>query len=214
MIGVQWILGLIILFVCAKAGDADICSGSCCWLGPSVEVIGGGRATGVGWPEKFPTVEKCAKRCEEVADCKAFHYYGAKDTHASNAYTDCYLHKKGTLGTYLADGRDRYAGICTPDICSGSCCWRGPSVTVTGGGQATGVGWPEKFPTVEKCAKRCEEVADCKAFHYYGAKDTHASNAYTDCYLHKVGTLSSYLADERDRYAGICREAQYLIQYG
>ena len=68
----------------------------------------GERATGVGWPEKYATIEECAQRCEEVADCGAFHYYGNKDRY----YTDCYLWKQGDFGPNLNDGRDRYAGIC------------------------------------------------------------------------------------------------------
>ena len=87
------------------------CEGKCCWKGPSRVILdSGGRATEVGWSEKHATVEECSKRCEEVADCQAFHYYGVKDGHK----TDCYLHKKGYISSQQPDGRDRFAGVCKP----------------------------------------------------------------------------------------------------
>jgi len=71
--------------------------------------VGGVQASGVGWPEKYKTVEECARRCEQVENCRAFHYYGDKD----KVYQDCYLQSAGKVGPWLDDGRDRYAGVCS-----------------------------------------------------------------------------------------------------
>ena len=88
----------------------DTCDGDCCWKGPSNKVIESeGEADGIlGWPEKHDTVEACAERCEDLTDCKAFHYYGPGDRY----YKDCYLEKGGVIGPQLSDGRKRFAGVC------------------------------------------------------------------------------------------------------
>ena len=90
----------------------ETCDGSgCCWQGPSRYIVrrGLGRADGIkSWPEKYPSVEACAKRCRDLSDCTAFHYYGPGD----EAYQDCYLHKGGIIGPQLEDGRNRMAGVC------------------------------------------------------------------------------------------------------
>jgi len=73
--------------------------------------VGGVKISGVGWPEKYKTVEECARRCEQVENCRAFHYYGDKDK--QGAYQHCYLQSAGKVGPWLDDGRDRYAGVCS-----------------------------------------------------------------------------------------------------
>ena len=93
----------------------EVCKGGCCWQGPSRYIVNsGGKAEGIsGWPEKHDSVEECAKRCEELPDCQAFHYYGPEDPSPDfNGYKDCYLQKFGDIGPQLGDGRDRYAGVC------------------------------------------------------------------------------------------------------
>ena len=68
-----------------------------------------GPADGItGWGEKYDTVELCAQRCEDLPDCKAFHYYGPGD----EAYKNCFLQKGGEVGPQLDDGRNRLAGVC------------------------------------------------------------------------------------------------------
>ena len=88
----------------------DTCEGDCCWQGPSRYIVESkGPSDGKrGWPEKHDTVGACAKRCEDLSDCKAFHYYGPGD----EAYKDCYLQKGGVIGPQLSDGRNRFAGVC------------------------------------------------------------------------------------------------------
>ena len=88
------------------------------------------------------------------------------------------------------------------DTCKGTCCWRGPSISIENGERASEVEWPE---SVEDCAKRCEELTDCQAFYYYGEKDTEKPKA---CFLHKSGILSLYRNDGRDRYGGICTDGE------
>ena len=68
-----------------------------------------GPADGItGWGEIYDTVELCAQRCEDLPDCKAFHYYGPGD----EAYKNCFLQKGGEVGPQLDDGRNRLAGVC------------------------------------------------------------------------------------------------------
>merc|ERR1719317_644192 len=88
----------------------ETCQEGCCWQGPSRYIIQSlGRADGIkSWPEKYPSVEACAKRCEDLPDCKAFHYYGPGD----EAYQACFLQKGGVIGPQLKDGRVRMAGVC------------------------------------------------------------------------------------------------------
>jgi len=96
-------------FKCTCNVEPQTCLNGCCWKGPSRGVEkSGGKINGVGWPVKASTVEDCAKRCSDVPQCRAFHFYGHKD----NYYKDCYLHKYGEIGPQLDDGRDRYAGSC------------------------------------------------------------------------------------------------------
>ena len=89
---------------------SETCQGECCWQGPSRYIVESkGRADGItSWPEKYDTVELCAQRCEDLPDCKAFHYYGPGD----NAYKDCYLEKGGIIGPQLSDNKNRLAGVC------------------------------------------------------------------------------------------------------
>ena len=88
----------------------ETCQEGCCWQGPSRYIIQSlGGADGIkSWPEKYPSVEACAKRCEDLPDCKAFHYYGPGD----EAYQACFLQKGGVIGPQLKDGRVRMAGVC------------------------------------------------------------------------------------------------------
>ena len=88
----------------------ETCEGGCCWEGPSRYIVESlGPADGIsGWPEKHDSVEACAKRCEDLADCQAFHYYDRTDP----AYRDCYLQKGGVIGPQLDDGRIRLSGEC------------------------------------------------------------------------------------------------------
>ena len=88
----------------------ETCEGDCCWQGPSRYVIESkGPADGIrSWPEEHDTVDACAKRCEDLSDCRAFHYYGPGEA----AYKDCYLQKGGVIGPQLSDGIKRFAGVC------------------------------------------------------------------------------------------------------
>jgi len=88
----------------------ETCQGDCCWQGPSRYIVKSlGPADGItGWGEKYDTVELCAQRCEDLPDCKAFHYYGPGD----EAYKNCFLQKGGEVGPQLDDGRNRLAGVC------------------------------------------------------------------------------------------------------
>ena len=89
----------------------DTCEGDCCWQGPGRYILNSaGKSDGIrNWPETYDTVEACAKRCEDLPDCKAFHYYGPGD----KVYKDCYLHKGGDIGPQVSDGMQRFAGVCS-----------------------------------------------------------------------------------------------------
>eukprot|EP00091_Calanus_sinicus_P010568 TRINITY_DN2447_c0_g1_i4.p2 TRINITY_DN2447_c0_g1~~TRINITY_DN2447_c0_g1_i4.p2 ORF type:complete len:115 (-),score=5.71 TRINITY_DN2447_c0_g1_i4:149-493(-) len=107
----RYLVVLAALLYLTQAGlpvPSPRCDGDFCWEGPSRSIIDSkGRATGVKWPEKFNSVEECAEKCENVADCNAFHYYDRQD----KVYRDCYLHKGGIISPQLDDGRRRLAGV-------------------------------------------------------------------------------------------------------
>ena len=89
----------------------ETCQGNCCWYsgyaGPCRAIESLGRADGIkDWPEHFAGVEGCANRCEELTDCKAFHYYDNYDHD-----DQCYLHKGGVI-EYCEDDRNRFVGVC------------------------------------------------------------------------------------------------------
>ena len=92
----------------------ETCQNDCCWQGPSQDIIiidSKGQADGIDeWLELHASVEACAKRCEDLPDCLAFHYYGPHDS----SHQDCFLHKGGDIGPQLEDGRIRMAGVCAP----------------------------------------------------------------------------------------------------
>ena len=81
------------------------CEGECCWQGPNRDLVKtGDPADGInGWPEKHDTVEDCAKRCEELYDCQAFHFNGSDS---------CFLYKEGVIGPEHDDDRISFAAVC------------------------------------------------------------------------------------------------------
>ena len=54
-------------------------------------------------------MEECAARCEDLADCGGFHYYGEGDQGCQN----CFTYKYAEISPPLSDGRIRYAGACS-----------------------------------------------------------------------------------------------------
>jgi len=155
---------------------------------------------------------QCACSCRKSEECKFFSYhYGMRL---------CML--KATEGTrrshsYASSGSEQ---CCEDDLltetptstfqkletCKDGCCWKGPSRVIEkseGPADGTsgqtepgppGVHQPEHHDSVEACAKRCEDLEDCQAFHYYDPL----------CFLYKGGVIGPHLDDGIIRLSGEC----------